>query len=284
MAESIVPVNKALVSIDNAFIDEITTSGGLKLYLDSSYNKEHNVASIGKVKYLSKSHKLEHNDVVEHLKEGDEIAFSYRVVADFTFAGDGGQFIDIMPDSPDSYKKYTNGKGEWLIKNGLPKKTFGKTWVAYHLNKRMELIAGEQGDESAVDRFMAQFNIGKTDKYVFNNLVNVDGEELWKVNYTEIFAKKGKNGNIIAVGDRVICEPIDTDLSNQIEATSGIVVPKMMMMARWQDRARIVTGCKSLGLNKGDIIGFDPKYLEKYTLWGKEYFIIKKRRVDFLWN
>lgn len=277
------PINKALVSIKKAFIDEVTTDGGLTLYLDPSYAKEHNVASLGTITALSTDHKPEYNELVSRLKIGDEVAFSYRVVADFAFSSDGAQFIDTMPHNPGTFKKYTNGKGEWVVIRALPKKVAGMTWVGLYHGKGNVFIDGCQGTEADVSRWFSQFNLGKTDKYVFNNLIDIDGEELWKVEYSEIFAKKDKGGNIVAIGDRIICEPLDVPLHEQMKALHGIELPEGSILARWQDRARVISGCKKLGLSKGDIIGFDPKYMEKYSLWGKELYLIKHRRVDFLW-
>jgi len=277
-------INKCLVKIEKVFIDEITTSGGLTLFLDPSYSKEHNVASIGKIVSLSTSHDPQYDEMVSKLNIGDEVYFSYRVVGDFTFEPDSDKFIDIHPDSPETFKKFSNGKGEWVIVRALPKPSgIGKTWVGVHTSNRNEMIDSRQGDEHEISRWLATFNIGKTDTYVFNNLIDVNGEELWKVPYSEIFAKKGKNG-IIGVGDRVIGEPLDIELSEQVREMYGMALPQGSIQARWQDRFRAITGVRKIGLQKGDIVGYDPKYLEKYTLDKKEYYLIKHRRVDILWS
>lgn len=279
------PINKCLVSIESAFIDEIVTSSGFKLYLDPTYAKEWNACSVGVVKAISDSHSDEFNGLVGKLSVGDEIAFSYRVVGDFTFKGDGEQFIDTMPDSPETFKKYTNGQGFWVIVRALPKPSgIGKTWIGVYSNKINEIIDSIQGDEQAVSRWLSQFNIGKTDRYTFNNLIDVQGQELWKVPYSEIFAKKQKNGTIVGIGDRVLCQPLDIPLHRQVKEMYGLAIPEGSIQARWQDRATVVSNCKKLGLSKGDIIGFQPQFVEKYRLWDKEYYLVKHRRVDFLWS
>jgi co-chaperonin GroES (HSP10) len=278
---SITPVNKALITIKSAFVDEITTKSGFKFYIDPSYNKEFQAASVGTITHVSTWNIPENQEIASSLKTGDEIVMSYRVVAQFTFEGDGDKFIDLNPDGSNTFKKFSNGRGEWLIIRALPK-SIGKVWVGVHTNK-FGLVDGVQGDESDVERWLSKFPLGKSDRYKFDNLVEINGKDYWKVNYSEIFAKI-KGEKIVALGDRIICEPLEMDISDNLQAMYGIEIPMSAMKVRWQDRAKVVSGCRKLGLKKGDIIGFDPKYLEKYDIKGKEYYIIKQRRVDGIWT
>jgi hypothetical protein len=39
-----------------------------------------------------------------------------------------------------------------------------------------------------------------------------------------------------------------------------------------------------MGFRKGDILSFEPQYVEKYELWGKKYMLIKKRRIQGKWH
>ena len=53
---------------------------------------------------------------------------------------------------------------------------------------------------------------------------------------------------------------------------------------KYQDRGRVVTGGKSKGIKKDDLVSFNPRYLEKYDFSGTEYYLINEQLVNAKWN
>lgn len=275
------PVTQVLLSIEKALQDEIVTDSGLKLYLDPSYKKEHNVAVTGVVAALPIKFTKQDEAILSQLKIGDEIAMSYQVVSDFEFKGDGHRFMPSTED--DRYtKEFVNGKGETVRVYGLAKRSGfkGLTWVATLQNKRREVIDGIQGSEEEVERWLSQFPFGKTDEYSFNNFFEFEGKDYWKAFPDQIFAKKVK-GHWVAIGDRIICKPVEADVPNEILLQ---IEHKESVKIRYVDRAEVLSGGKKMNLKKGDIISFDPKKLEKYKFGNKDYYLINERLVNGRWN
>jgi hypothetical protein len=56
-----------------------------------------------------------------------------------------------------------------------------------------------------------------------------------------------------------------------------------MVQMRYFDRARLLSGGERLGYKPGNVVSFEEKYIERYSIFGKEYFLIKERRVNGLW-
>jgi hypothetical protein len=81
------PLNHVLVEMEAPLVEEIVLNGGLKLFIDGSYNVEWNCTVTGKVVGSPK--------FMSNLSQGDEVAFSYSVVADTTFGTAGDYFKPI---------------------------------------------------------------------------------------------------------------------------------------------------------------------------------------------
>lgn len=276
--KQVTPVSQVLLRIEKALQDEIITDSGLKLYLSPDYDKEWKATVTAVIEALPTKVNPKHKYIYDNLEVGDEVAVSYRIVADFAFEGDGDRFMPVT-EGNDYYREFVNGKGEWLRVYALQKEKFS-TWVGFYINTRQELISGQQGTQSEVERWMAQFQFGKTDVYTFNNFFEYGGKNYWKADLDDIFAKKVK-GHWVAVGDRVIGIPVEEEVPDQmlIDAHKGHKVK-----IRHQDRARLLTGGKGKGLRKDDVFSFNPRYLEKYQFGNKEYFLVQERLVDGIWN
>ena len=275
------PVSQVLLSVDKALNDEITTDSGLKLYLDSSFKKEWNVAVTAKIAALPIKVSKKDEAIISQLKVGDEIAMSYQVVADFEFKGDGHRFQPSTED--DRYvKEFINGKGETVRVYGLAKRSGfkGLTWIGTYQNKFREVIDGVQGDEEVVERWLSQFQLGKTDDYSFNNFFEYNDKDYWKAFPDEIFAKKVK-GHWVAIGDRIICKPVEEEVPNEILIN---IQHKESVKIRHTDRAEVLSGGKRMGLKKGDIVSFDPQKMEKYKFENKDFYLINERLVNGKWN
>jgi hypothetical protein len=271
------PITQVFVCVKSAFTEELVTDSGLKFYIDPSYRKEWQVSVTGTIAALPAKVLPQYKKVFQSVSIGDEIAMSYTVVADFEFKSDAPNFMQVTEDNP-HFREYVNAKDEWLRVYALPGK-ISKVWVGIYQDRNRNIISGVRGSESQMERWLSQFPIGKTDIYTFRNLFSYNGTDYWKCGLDDIFAKKIK-GHWQAVGDRVICKPVEE------------VVPEKLLIKehrgqdvrmRYQDRGMILTGGKDKGLKKGEVIGFNPRYLEKYTLDHKQYYLIDEKRVNGRW-
>lgn len=269
------PITQVLLTVAKPLQDELITDSGLKLFLDPSYNRPWNASVTATVSALPIKVNPKDKSIYDNLKVGDEVAISYMVVADFAFKSDSDQFMPVTEPN-DHFREFVNSKGFWVKIYALPGK-ITHTWVGIYQDNRTNIIDGIQGTQSQVETWLAKFPIGKTDIYTFNNLFTHEGKDYWKCDLDQIFAKKVK-GHWVAIGDRVICKPIEEEVPEKflIDAHKGQSV-KM----RYQDRASVLTGN---GFKKGERLSFSPRHLEKYTFGSKEYYLIKENYVQGKWN
>ena len=276
MSQKITPVNKVLLSIDKALEDEIALDGGIKLYKDPAYNPEWNVSVTGKIAEIPDNAPIP-------VKKGDEVAFSYKVVAETTFNDNEKHVFHSMTDDMNpKFRKYANSMGEWIVVRAIPG-ILTLRWIGVYKGRDGKVISGVDGTEQDLNKFLSQFAFQQTDNVTYNNLIRHGKNNYWKANYDQIFAKKVK-GHIVSISDRVICFPIDVEVPPEERIINGIHIPDMMMTARLQNKARVLSGGEKIGLKKDDIILFNPRFLEKYELWGREYYVIKEKRIEATWQ
>lgn len=269
------PIDKVLLSMPQPLIDEIITEGGLKLFIDPTYNSEFHATVEGTVVGLPKNPKSKGKEVVKELSIGDEVAFNYKVVVDKKMTPNSGKF-DAITDTPHS-KVFVNNKRERLIITALRYK--GNTiWTGLFLDKNGERIDGIQGRESEIERWRSQFDFSTETKFIYKNLLTHDDVDLWQADYVHIYAKKTADG-IKAIGDRVLMKEIKVDITEQVKILNGIEIPDGQVIAELKDKATVVSGGEAYGIKPGDIVYFDALYVEKYKFFGEEYLIIKDRRI-----
>lgn len=269
------PLTGILVSIDRAFQDELTTPSGLKLFLDGSYRKNFTATVTGKISALPITAKsAEHKKILRQLSIGDEVAFTYKVVADIDYVPDGGQFMPTT-EGNDRQREWISGYGEKLHVYCLRNpKTWSDIWIGYYLDRYNQHVDGVQGDQEEVERWLSQFPIGKTDRYTHTNLFNLNGKNYWKCELDQIIAKKVKNAPV-SVSNRVICSPVEEAVPLDIKM--HLVKFGEDAKIRYQDRAKVISGHTNLkGVKRGDTVMFPERFVEKYELWGKEYYLINK--------
>lgn len=275
-----IPITQVLVQVEKAFEDELITDSGLKFYISPDYKKEWQCSVVATIAALPIKVDPKFKHIFDELKVGDEIAVSYRIVADFTFVSDALRFMQVTEDNP-YMREYVNAKGEWVKVYALtiPGRNLVK-WVGVYQDARLKVISGAEGTESDVERWLAQFPLGKTDIYSFNNLFEHDGQDYWKCDLDEIFAKKVK-GHWVAVGDRVLCKAVQERVPDErlIGEHKGHKVEM-----RYQDRGKVITGGKKKGLKKDEVVSFNPKHLERYTFENLEYYLINENLVNGRWN
>ena len=275
------PVSQVLLKISKALQDSLITDSGLKLYLDPTYDKSFNCAVTATIAALPQNVHPKHKKILNQLKVGDEVCISYQVVASFEFKNDDDNFMKVT-DENDYVKEFVNAKGEWIKCYALPKfKGISKIqWVGVYQDKSRKVISGVQGTERELERWMAQFSFGKTDIYTHDNFFEYNKNEYWKCNIEDIFAKR-VDGHLVAVGNRVIMKPIEEDVPEDVKNSLGYGND---VKIRHQDRGRVITGGKEKGIKKEQVVSFNPRHLEKYEFYGKEYFMVNQNLIQGIWN
>lgn len=266
------------LSLEKALQDEIILEGGIKLYLAAEYNAEWNATVTGKILSLPQlaPPKLKH--IYDQLNIGDEVCFSYSVVSDRGFASGGALFEQITEDNR-FFKEYRNGKGEKLRIVAVRNRFNEPIWTGMHFDKKGIFTGNSrQGKESDMESWISQFPMGKNQKMAFRNLYNYQKNSWWKVSMENIFAKK-EGDNIVSLSDRVICKPIEHKISPEMLQLNGIHLPTNDVKMRLYDRATVVCDADDIEVKKGDVVSMQQEYVEKYNIWGEEYFLIKKSRV-----
>jgi hypothetical protein len=274
------PLNQLLLRVDKALNDELITDSGIKLYLDPTYRKEWTAAVTATVTALPIKSVKKDVATLNQLSVGDEVAMSYMVVSDLEFKGDGLRFAETTEENR-YVQEYANGKGDRIRCYALPsRKGLADTiWVGAYTDKFGNLIDGVQGTEKELERWKSQFEFGKTDIYNHINLFSYKGSDHWKCSPSQVFAKR-VDGHIVAIGDRIICTPVEEDVPAAVKLSLNY---KDDVKIRYQDRG-VVLASADKRIKKGYTVSFKPGFCEKYTLWGKDYFLIKNRYVEGIWS
>jgi len=267
------PIDKVILQMDAPLQDKVIMSNGDFLYIDPTWNPEFHVTTNAVVKYKPEWY----NDI----EVGDEVAFSYHVCSAKEYPNIADNFHPVT-EGNDYYQEFTNAKGLVLRKQALPKTSGGLTWIGLLTTKNGERIDGIQDTEEKVSSWFSQFKFGDAQSFRYKNLIEIGSQTFWKAKITDIFAKK-EDGQIKTVSDRIICQKIVIDLTQSYNIINGVSLPDMSLQGTLFDRATVLSGGEDLGLKKGDIISFEPKYCEKYNIFGVERILIKKNRVNGIW-
>lgn len=92
------------------------------------------------------------------------------------------------------------------------------------------------------------------DTPVYKNLVLYEGKEYWKVDMRDVFCVLGDK--IRMVTENVLIEPIDD------ESGTVIGMPEI-----------------NLSCNVRDVVCFEPRFVQRYNILGKEHYILPSRRI-----
>ena len=269
-------VNDILLSLKEPLQSYIETDSGFKLALSGQENRfEWNISCDGIVRSMPNESIL-NNDI----KEGDKVYFSYFVCSDRSFDSDEDFF---NPSIEANYmQQFIDGHGNRINIIAVPS-IIDKKWVCSYINHLGVFIEGFEGTESQMERWKAQFKFGNVQRFKFENLIERKGEQYWKCHPDFIFAKKTSKG-IKAIGNYILLEPIKQKITQAQLAKHGIQIPHSSIESTVSDRAILFSGGSELGIKKGQVIGFDNRYIQKYKFDGIEYIIIEKDRVLGIWE
>jgi co-chaperonin GroES (HSP10) len=264
-------IDNYLLTLDTKYTEEIFLEGGLKLYIDPSFRPEWNCTVVGTVASIPKNN-------TGAINIGDTVLFSYTVVGQRDFSGIGHVFHSMFDKYNDDFQRFSNGRGEMITIVAFTG-VISKIYACCHLDERGRLIGeGMQGSFSQMERWKSQFTFDSGGAYKYKNLLPINSKDYWICRPTEIFAKI-VDGELQSVGDRVIMQPLETELPSEIYSQMGLAVPNSSVSVRYYDRAIVLSFGESKHIHNGQIVAFDQKYLEKYEYNSKQYFLIKKKRI-----
>jgi co-chaperonin GroES (HSP10) len=270
-------ISTCLVKLDSAFQEELMIGDGLKLYLDSSWNPEWNTTCIGSVAAVPTKLKSK-------IKPEDTVLFSFRVVADRSSKSEDEIFTRVTDEKSKYLIKLISNKGNTVTCVGH----WGKIsviWTGYYWDGKKGFQYGfDNGSHGEMERFLAKFNQSSEVQYTFKNLHPIDGEDYWSVSTNNLFAKL-EDGQLIPIGDRLILEPIEYEVTAEDLREHNLYLPNANdVKIRLYDRGRAMHDDEPLGIKKGDIVSFDQRYVEKYQVQDKDIFLLKRTRADGIWQ
>lgn len=281
--------NNILVELDKKFQDEIISDGGIKFYKDTTFRPEWGVTISGKVISTPKKitigdgqvHSLDPDRVKinQNVKVGDEIIFSYLVVMNRAMTDNAGEiFTREQPISP-YITIWTNPNGLQIIRE-------------YHMNNKYQIALLDtktkivvdvvKGGEKAVEDFMAKYMPTENHGFNYRNIFPFKDKDYWMVDYANAVAIKRKDGYEM-VGDYVLLQPIREPYRGTYEG--ALEIHEIKQDTDYRATARLLSigeplkGNKKLSVKPNDIIVTDIRYVEKYEIDGKDYWIVRQKYI-----
>lgn len=116
-----------------------------------------------------------------------------------------------------------------------------------------------------------RYENGETPSY--KNLINYQGQEYWRVDYSEVFCVV-REGKILIPTEYILLEPIADNTEKKL--ASGLVIGHA---AIYGDRAKVVATQEGIDCKEGDIIPLEFQYVQQYNIFGKVHYIVPARRL-----
>lgn len=282
--------NYILVELPKKFQDEIIADGGTKFYKDTTLRPEWNVSISGIVASVpkkltigdGKAHSFypERPDIAQNVQAGDEIIFSYLVVMNRVMTDNVGEVFE--KDKPiDPYiTTWTN-----------PSKL--RLFRFYHMNDKYEgglydlksktWLDRIRGNEREVQDFLDKYMVSANHAFNYNNLLPYENKDYWKVDYINAIAIKRKDGNFDMVGEYVLVEPIREPRRGFEQGL--IEVHEIAQDNDFRAIGRVISigeplkGKAKLSVKPSDKIVTDIRYVEKYEIDGKDFWIVRQRYI-----
>lgn len=282
--------NHILVSLDKKFQDELITTGGLKLYQDTSFRPEWNATIKGIVQSVpkqltigdgkSQSLYLERVKIREIVKPGDEIIFSYSVVMNRGMTENVGDvFIREKPKDPYT-TVWSNPHGLQIVRCYLNNDNYeiglfdtkSRTW--------QDRIKGKEKD---VDEFMGKYMPTQNVAYNYQSILPYDGTDYWKVDYISAFAIKRAEGVFDMIGEYALLEPFheptkkalteDLFIYNLEQEKDHVAIGKLVSIGL------SLIGEKPLNVKPNDYVVIDMRFVEKYEIDGHDYWVVRQKYI-----
>lgn len=279
--------NNILVELPKAFQDELVASGGTIFYQDTTFRPEWNTTIKGIVASVPKRLIIggetldpDRPKIRQIVKPGDEIIFSYLVVMNRKQTDNVGEIFERQTPKNPYTTVWTNPNGLEFVRMYLLNDKYeiglfdtkSKTWVD-------RVKGGEREVESFMGKYMPTENVG----FNYGNLLPYDGKDYWKVDYPNAIAIKRAEGIFDMIGEYSLVEPIsepkdrviseDLFVYNAEQSTDYKAVGKLLSIGD------PLKGQPTLSVKPNDTIVIDARYLMKYEIDGKDYWVVRQKHI-----
>lgn len=289
MATPVCIQNNILIELDKKFQDEVVSDGGIKFYKDTTFRPEWSTTITGKVASVptrltigdGKAQSLDPDRVRinQKIKIGDDIVFNYLVVMNRKMTDNAGEvFTREHPLSP-YVTVWTNPNGQQIIREYLMNDKYQVSLIDTKTKIVVDTIKGWEKD---VEDFMGKYMPTENHGFNYSNLLPYDGKDYWLVDYANAIAIK-KDYGYEMVGDFVLLQPIREPFRGTYDGV--IEVHEIKQDTDYRATARLVSigeplkGNKKLSVKPNDIIVTDIRYVEKYEIDGKDYWVVRQKYI-----
>jgi co-chaperonin GroES (HSP10) len=133
------------------------------------------------------------------------------------------------------------------------------------------------------DNWLGLFPFSETNTISYNNLIEWNGKEYWKVDYANVFAVR-KGDMLIPVGSHVILDaplPEERQKVGKIELMNKVI----RKMSKYQAESQVIAiadplkGKKQLDTKPGDYVVYDARYGAFYEIWGRPVVIVRQEHL-----
>jgi co-chaperonin GroES (HSP10) len=271
------PKDSILVKLDKRFQD--TTKGGL--FIDTSFRPGQYATVTGRVisTPLGASNHPQKKVINHEVHPGDQIAFSYRVIYNQTTIDNAGDIFHEDPMGSAYITKWSNANGKHLIRRKL--KEPGKYDAAYFTieGKASNVIDKVKGSLSEVNDFVGKYKPSNNHYIKYKNLITVDGEDYWKVDYQSTYIVI-RDGKMIMIGGYALLEhqKIErSDYEGNLELWGDgrrdvcpYVKTKLLVIGT------PLKGQPALSVKQGDTVLVNSQTVQEYNFWGKDYLLARQ--------
>lgn len=278
--------NYILVELTKTFQDEVISDGGIKFYQDTSFRPEWNVTINGivasvpmKITGGGDSIDPDRERISPIVKQGDEIIFNYTVVMNRSISDNVAEIFERDKPKDPYVTTWSNPKGQQIVRIYLNNDNYevglfdtkSKTWI--------DRIKGKEKD---VENFMAKYMPTENHFFNYGNLLSYDNKDYWKVDYSSVIAIK-RGGTFEMVGGYVLVEPIKE--AKKVIDQGVIEVYEMKQSKDYKSIGKVISigeplkGDLNLSVKANDIIVIDSRYVEKYEIDGKDYWIVRQKYI-----
>jgi hypothetical protein len=281
--------NNILVKLDKKFQDEIITDGGIKFFTDTTFKPEWNVTISGTV--VSVPLKLtvgnggihsmipERPNIQQIVKPGDELLFSYSVVMNRKEENNRGEVFEREKPTNPYVTEWKNPNGLMIVREYLMNNNYR---IALIDTKTMIIVDMVQGNKHDVESFMGRYMPSEDMKFNYNNLLQIDGEDYWMVDYFNAVAVKRDSGYEM-VGGYVMLEPIREPFRGEYEGL--IEIYEIAQDTDYRAIGKVISigeplvGNRKLSIKPNDTIVTDIRFVEKYHIDGKQCWIVRQKYI-----